>query len=171
MAESKTFVFGQDANNGMLGLLAPLLQKQGLDPNMVMAMMNNRGGAFGGEGGWFMWVIFLFFLMGWGGNGFGGFGNRGVAGDAALGNLINNDNGRELLMQAIQGNANAISQLASTPAQFMNSLFHEQYHLISHIVEEYNINPFSEEAAYLAGFVGQRMYPKAKHFLCKCHCE
>jgi hypothetical protein len=59
----------------------------------------------------------------------------------------------------------------STPAQFMNSLFHEQYHLISHIVEEYNINPFSEEAAYLAGFVGQRMYPKAKHFLCKCHCE
>ena len=33
------------------------------------------------------------------------------------------------------------------------------------------INPFSEEAAYLAGFVGQRMYPKAKHFLCKCHCE
>lgn len=114
MAESKTFVFGQDANNGMLGLLAPLFQKQGLDPNMVMAMMNNRGGAFGGEGGWFMWVIFLFFLMGWGGNGFGGFGNRGVAGDAALSNLINNDNGRELLMQAIQGNANAISQLAST---------------------------------------------------------
>lgn len=114
MAESKTFVFGQDANNGMLGLLAPLLQKQGLDPNMVMAMMNNRGNAFGGEGGWFMWVIFLFFLMGWGGNGWGGFGNRGANGDAALGNLINNDNGRELLMQAIQGNANAISQLAST---------------------------------------------------------
>lgn len=59
----------------------------------------------------------------------------------------------------------------STPAQFMNSLFHEQYHLISHIVEEYNINPFGEEAAYLAGFVGQRIYPKAKYFLCKCHCK
>ena len=112
MAESKTFVFGQDANNGMLGLLTPLLQKQGLDPNMVMAMMNNRGG-FGNEGGWFMWIIFLLFWAICGGNGFGGFGNRGAAGDAALGNLINNDNGRELLMQAIQGNANAISQLAS----------------------------------------------------------
>ena len=48
--KSKTFVFGQDANNGMLGLLTPLLQKQGLDPNMVMAIMNNRGG-FGNEGG------------------------------------------------------------------------------------------------------------------------
>lgn len=43
MSESKTYVFGNDANNGMLGLIAPLLQKQGLDPNMVMAMMNNRG--------------------------------------------------------------------------------------------------------------------------------
>lgn len=72
MSESKTYVFGNDANNGMLGLIAPLLQKQGLDPNMVMAMMNNRGG-FGGEGGWFMWIIFLFFLMGWGNNGLGWF--------------------------------------------------------------------------------------------------
>lgn len=113
MSESKTIVFGNEPNNGMMSLIAPLLQRQGLDPNMVMAMMNNKGG-FGGEGGWFMWVIFLFFLMGWGGNGFG-FGNRGnAAGDAALGNLINNDNGRELLMQAIQGNGNAINQLAST---------------------------------------------------------
>ena len=93
MAESKTYVFGNDANNGMISMLAPLLQRQGLDPNMVMAMMNNRGNTFGGEGGWFMWVIFLFFLMGWGGNGWGGFGNRGANGDAALG---------------------AISQLAST---------------------------------------------------------
>lgn len=118
MSESKTIVFGNDSNNGMLGLLAPLLQQRGLDPNMVMAMMNNRGNnGFGGEGGWFMWVIFLFFLMGWGGNGFGGFGNRNggaVAGDAALASMINNDQGRDLLMQAIQGNANAISQLAST---------------------------------------------------------
>ena len=81
---------------------------------MVMAMMNNRNG-FSSEGGWFMWVIFLFFLMGWGGNGWNGFGNRGnLVGDAALGNLINNDNGRDLLMQAIQGNGNAVSQLAST---------------------------------------------------------
>lgn len=114
MSESKTYVFGNDANNGVLGCLAPLLQKQGLDTNMVMAMMNNRN-CFGSEGGWFMWVIFLFFLMGWGGNGWNGFGNRGnIVGDAALGNLINNDNGRDLLMQAIQGNGNAVSQLAST---------------------------------------------------------
>lgn len=112
MAESKTYVFGNDSNNGMLGVISGLLQKQGLDPNMVMAMMNNRNG-FGGDGGWFMWIIFLFFLMGWGGNGFGGFGNRNGYGDAALGNLINNDAGRDLLMQAIQGNGNAINQLST----------------------------------------------------------
>lgn len=40
-----------------------------------------------------------------------------------------------------------------------------------HSVEKYNINPFSEEAAYLAGFIGQKMYPKVKYFLCKCHCK
>jgi hypothetical protein len=74
-------------------------------------MKNN--GSFGGEGGWFMWVIFLFFLMGWGGNGFGGFRNNNQGVDY-LSNQINNDAGRELLMQAINGNGNAVNQLAST---------------------------------------------------------
>ena len=92
----------------MLGLLAPLLQKQGVDPNVLLAMKGNNG--FGGEGGWFMWVIFLFFLMGWGGNGWGGFGNNGRGG---LANEINNDNGRALLMDAIGGNRNALSNLAT----------------------------------------------------------
>lgn len=100
----------------MLGFLAPLLQQRGLDPNMVFAMMNNGRNGFGGEGGWFIWVIFLFFLMGWGNGGWGGFGggNRGGQTAADLGNLINNDAGRELLMSAIQGNGNAIGQLATT---------------------------------------------------------
>ena len=108
--ESKTYVFGNEgstSNNGMLGLLAPLLQKQGVDPNVLLAMKGNNG--FGGEGGWFIWVIFLFFLMGWGGNGWGGFGN----GRGGLANEINNDYGRGLLMDAIGGNRNALSNLAT----------------------------------------------------------
>ena len=108
--ESKTYVFGNEgstSNNGMLGLLAPLLQKQGVDPNVLLAMKGNNG--FGGEGGWFIWVIFLF-LMGFGGNGWGGFGNNGRGG---LANEINNDNGRALLMDAIGGNRNALSNLAT----------------------------------------------------------
>ena len=111
MSETKTYVFGENQNggsNGMLGLLAPLLQKQGVDPNVLLAMKGNNGMC--GEGGWFMWVIFLFFLMGWGGNGWGGFGNNGRGG---LANEINNDYGRSLLMDAIGGNRNALSNLAT----------------------------------------------------------
>ena len=109
--ESKTYVFGNEGtgSNGMLGLLAPLLQKQGVDPNVLLAMKNNNGMC--GEGGWFMWVIFLFFLMGWGGNGWGGFGGNGRG--MGLANEINNDYGRSLLMDAIGGNRNAISNLAT----------------------------------------------------------
>ena len=105
----------------MLGLLAPLLQKQGVDPNVLLAMKGNNGMC--GEGGWFMWVIFLFFLMGWGGNGWGGFGGNGRGGIA---NEINNDYGRSLLMDAIGGNRNALSnhatQLNCTEGQIQNAI-------------------------------------------------
>lgn len=108
MSESKTFILPDGGQSGsMMPLLASLCQQRGIDPNMLLAMRNNGG--FGGEGGWFMWVIFLLIFTGWGGNGFG-FGNQ----NGNLPNLINNDAGRELLMSAIQGNGNAIGQLATT---------------------------------------------------------
>lgn len=84
------------------------------DPNLLLASMMNGNNGFGGNGSW-MWVIFLFFLYPlmrngfWGNNGFGGGdGNLG-----SLGNLVNNDAGRELLMQAINGNNAAIRDLSS----------------------------------------------------------
>lgn len=92
MAEdSKTYVFGADKGSGM-------------DASTLLAMMNGNNGF--GNGNW-IWVIFLFFLYGWRGNGL--FGNGG-----GLGNEINNDYGRSLLLQAINGNGTAISQLATT---------------------------------------------------------
>ena len=105
MSDTKTYVFGENGGNSMLSALAPLINKSGIDPNLLLAM----GNGFGGNGNW-LWIIFLFFIWGWGGN---GFGNRGYGQDG-LANLINNDNGRDLLMSAIQGNGNAINQLAST---------------------------------------------------------
>ena len=111
MSETKTYVFGNDGQcggGGMMSLLAPLLQRNGLDPNLLLAMNKNNNGW--GEGGGFMWVIFLFFLMGWGGNGWGGFGGNGRG---AIANEINNDYGRSLLMDAIGGNRNALSNLAT----------------------------------------------------------
>lgn len=102
MSESKTFIMPE--NDNLMPLLVSMCQQRGIDPNVLLSMRNN---GFGGEGGWFIWVIFLFFLMGWGNNGFG-FGKNGdVSG------MLNNDTGRELLMSAIQGNANAIGQLST----------------------------------------------------------
>jgi len=77
----------------------------GIDPNLLLALNNNGG--FGGNN--WIWVLFLWLIWGangWGGNGFGG-GNNGF-----LSNQIANDSGRELLMNAIQGNGNAIRDLA-----------------------------------------------------------
>lgn len=85
-----------------------------MDPSTLLALMNN-GGGFGG-GNW-MWIIFLFFLYGWGGNGM--FGGRGFGG---LGSQINQDYGTGLLLQAINGNGTAISQLASTLNCDVNSI-------------------------------------------------
>ena len=105
MSESKVFMFpdGQQGSN----------HGNSLDPNLLFAMMNNNGG-FGGNGNW-MWIIFLFFLYPLLRNfGFGGYGNDGSNGGlGSLGNLINNDNGRELLMQAINRNGDAIQSLAT----------------------------------------------------------
>ena len=105
MSEAKTYVFGQDANNSVLNALIPLLNQRGIDPNVLLAMNNNSFG--GNNGGWFFWVILLL-LFGWNRNGFGGNGD----GTAYLGNMLNNDTGRDLLMQAIQGNTSRISELA-----------------------------------------------------------
>lgn len=84
-----------------------------LDPNLVTALMSNKGNqdAWGGGGCWWIWIILLFFLWGgWGGN---GFGNRNGGGNGLPAEL-NNDAGREMLMNAIQGNGTAINQLASS---------------------------------------------------------
>lgn len=117
MAES-TVVYTPDNNgaNNMLPWMATLLQNRGIDPAVFYsAMGNNRGGWFGND--MFSSLIALIVVCGiFGNNGFGGglFGGGNNQGAAALGNLINNNDGRELLMQSIQGNRTAISELAQT---------------------------------------------------------
>ena len=87
-----------------------------IDPALLL-LLNNNGGFGGGN---FMWIIFLFFLYpllrgtGMFGNG-GMFGGGGSNGDCVgyVSNLANNQTGRELLAQAIQGNRDAISNLSN----------------------------------------------------------
>ena len=92
--------------------LAALMQNanKGMDPAALMAMMNNGG--FGGNGGWWwIWIILIWFCWGgFGGNGFGRGGN-----DAGrLASQLNTDANTNQLMQAINGNKEAISSLSNT---------------------------------------------------------
>lgn len=63
-----------------------------------------------------------------------------------------------------------VISLTSTPAQFLNSWLHEMRHLSRHIERACGISPYGEEAAYLAGDIGQRMFPVARKFICE-HCR
>lgn len=123
----KTYVFSNEPSSGCCGsklditaLLPNLMGGRSLDPNLLLALNNGyrNQDMWGGAGMWWIWILLLF---GWGRNGFGGWGgnscccDNGCGGTAsALPWALNGDAGRELLMNAIQGNGNAIAQLAST---------------------------------------------------------
>lgn len=94
-----------------------------LDPNLLLALNNNGG--FGNNGNW-IWILFLWLI--WGCNGWGG--NNGFGGgNGFLSNQINNDAGRELLMNAIQGNGQAIQSLASQLNCDINSVQNSIFNL------------------------------------------
>ena len=112
MGETKTYVFGNDANAGSNGLLAsilPSLQQRGIDTSYLMGLMsgNNNGGFFGNNGG-FQDIIALIVIAAIFGNGNFGFGGWGNNGNGA------NSTEREMIMSAIQRNGVDISQLASS---------------------------------------------------------
>ena len=126
----KTYVFSNEPSSGCCGsklditaLLPNLMGGRSLDPNLLLALNNGyrNQDMWGGAGMWWIWILLLF---GWGRGGFGGWGNGGWGGNgccndgcnncSALPWALNSDTGRELLMQAIQGNGDAIRQLAST---------------------------------------------------------
>lgn len=115
----RTYVFNSDGNCGGSKLditaLLPGLMGGGrsLDPNLLLALNNGyrNQDMWGGAGCWWIWILLLF---GWGRNGFGGWGGNGCNNCNALPWALNGDTGRELLMNAIQGNGDAIRQLATT---------------------------------------------------------
>lgn len=99
MDDSKIFMFPDSGT------------RQTSNDSILPYLMANGNGM---NGGW-MWVIFLFFLYPLMRNG-GWFGNANTNGNGALGplaNLINNDDGRQLIMQAVNGNGEAIRNLAN----------------------------------------------------------
>ena len=100
----RTYVFNSDGNNGS-GYPA------------VMPFMpggfGNGFGAYGQDGLWGLIYLAVFAsIFGWNGNGLGFGGHGGFGGGIPA--QLSGDAGRELLMQAIQGNRSATDQIAST---------------------------------------------------------
>lgn len=101
MDDSKVFMFPDGGT------------KQTNDVNSLLPLLMMSNGGMNG-GGW-MWIIFLFFLYPLMRNG-GLFGNTGGYGNGCLGplaNMVNNNDGRDLIMQAINGNGAAVQRLAT----------------------------------------------------------
>ena len=92
MDESKVFMF---PNGGTTS---------SIDPGLL-ALINNNGG-FGGNGNW-LWILFLWMVWGFNGN------NWNNNGNGQLQNMINNNQGFDMLMQALNGRFDNLGQLAS----------------------------------------------------------
>ena len=98
-------------------------------------MAMNNGGLFGGNGGWgggiLGFLLGLFFGNGWGG--FGGFGGGwgGNNGAGFLSNQINNDSGRELLMNAINSNGEA----SRAAVQNLATMLGQDFNLVNNAVQ------------------------------------
>lgn len=100
MADEKTYVFDGASSNNIP--LAYALNNNG---------WNNGGLGLGGWGGGIVgFLLGLAFGGGWGG--FGGFGGNGFGG--GIGNLVNSDSNRDVVLQAINGTDADVRQLAST---------------------------------------------------------
>lgn len=62
--------------------------------------------------------------------------------------------------------------LSTSPAQFYNSLAHEQRHLVDDIAEEFHLNFTGERVAYLTGDIAMQTLPDVYDLLCPtCRCH
>ena len=112
---SKTYVFGNDSSN---------------IPSWA-ALMNGNNGLFGGNGwGGGILGFFLGLLFGNGWGGFGGFGGNGAGGAGFLSNQINNDSGRELLMNAI----NSYGEASRAAVQNLATMLGQDFNLVNSAV-------------------------------------
>lgn len=146
--------------------------RSGVDPNLLLAL--NQNGGFGGGASWlwpmFMWMMFPW-MFGGGFGGFGGFGGgagAGLLGTGFLSNQINNNQGIDLLLQAINGNASAASQLA----QLTNSSVERVNSAVS------AINTSIARLEGTVGLTGQQIISNIlsgdanlSRQLCECCCE
>lgn len=171
MSDMKVFSI-PDNNGGNNGALA-----NGIVPFMLGAGMSGGGfGGFGGFGGWnniteLFAMGILAQMFGWNNGGYGGFGGgSGAAG--FLSNQLNNDNGRELIMQAVtsQGEqSRAATQTLSTMLgqdfNLVNSGIQMIQSSLSQIATQQGMTPLQIINSIQAGNADLRQQ------LCQCCCD
>lgn len=149
MDDSKVFMFPEGAKNS-------------IDPNLLMAL-NNNGGF--GNGSW-IWILFLWMIWGANGNGWGnGFGGNGTG---FLSNQLSNDAGRDLLLQAINGRADAAAQLATitnTGVETVKNGIFALQSAISQVGTQVGMSGLEVQNAITLGNAG------LSRQLCECCCE
>lgn len=119
MSDTKVISIPSENGNNSVPAWLPYLQN------------NNGGGLFGGNNGWGGGILgfFLGLLFGnggfFGGNGFGGWGGGNGAG--FLSNQINNDQGRDLLMQAITSQG----EQSRAAVQTLSTMLGQDFNLVN----------------------------------------
>jgi len=88
----------------------------------------------------------------------------------AVDNLTNGDNKAITFSNSKSRSSVIVIGKTSNPEEFSNSYDHEKFHLAMHIAKENNIDPYSEELAYLIGEIGFNTFKVARRFLCE-HCR
>ena len=148
MDDSKVFMFPNASNSS-------------IDP-ALLTLLNNNGGF--GNGNW-IWIFFLWMM--WGANGWGnGFG--GNNGTGFLANQLNNDAGRDLLLQAINGRADAAAQIASiinTGVETVKNGIFALQQGISNVGTQVGMSGIEVQNAIALGNAG------LSRQLCECYCE
>ena len=148
MDDSKVFMF-------------PNASSSSIDP-ALLTLLNNNGGF--GNGNW-IWIFFLWMI--WGANGWGnGFG--GNNGTGFLANQLNNDAGRDLLLQAINGRADAAAQLATiinTGVETVKNGIFALQQGISNVGTQVGMSGLEVQNAIALGNAG------LSRQLCECCCE
>ena len=147
-------------NDGVYVFPDAMAKSAGIDPGLL-ALLNQNGG-FGGNGNW-IWILFLWLI--WGGN--GNWGN-GMGGNGFLSNQFFNSEGRDLLLQAINGRADAASQLAqitNTSVETVKNGIFSLSNSINQVANQVGMSGLQTINAIQAGNAS------IAHQICECCCE
>ena len=146
MDDSKVFMFPEGA-------------KSSLDPNLLMAL-NNNGGF--GNNGW-IWILFMWMLYGNNGNGFGNNNGTGY-----LANQISNSDKADLILQAMNGRADALGQIAgitNTGVETVKNGIFALQNAINQVGSQVGMSGLQVQNAIQAGDAALSQQ------LCQCCCE